>query len=68
MPKKESQKNFLLRLDASTMERLEAWAADEFRSLNGQLQWIIADSLKRHRRIPKSRRQRPDQPAADDCE
>ncbi len=50
MAKKESVKSFLLRLDAATMEQVEAWAAQEFRSLNGQLQWIIADSLRRHRR------------------
>lgn len=51
MAKKESQKNFLLRLDAPTMEKLEAWAAQEFRSLNGQLQWIIADALRRYHRV-----------------
>ena len=34
-------KNFILRVDAETMDAIEAWAADEFRSTNGQLQWII---------------------------
>ena len=48
--KKANEKTFLLRLDASTMEALERWAADEFRSVNGQLQWIINDALKRHHR------------------
>lgn len=28
-------------MDAETMEAIEKWAADEFRSTNGQLQWII---------------------------
>ena len=32
-------------MDAETMEAIEKWAADEFRSTNGQLQWIIADAL-----------------------
>ncbi|MDE6300667.1 MAG: DNA-binding protein [Muribaculaceae bacterium] len=50
MAKKESQKSFLLRLDVATMEKLEAWAAQEFRSLNGQIQWIIADALRRYGR------------------
>lgn len=50
MAKKESGKSFLLRLDASTMEKVEAWAAQEFRSVNGQIQWIIADALRRYRR------------------
>jgi hypothetical protein len=29
------------------MDALERWAADEFRSINGQLQWIIDDALHR---------------------
>jgi len=44
---KEATKSFVLRIDARTMEALERWAADEFRSTNGQLQWIINDALKR---------------------
>lgn len=48
MAKKEANKSFLLRLDPATMEKVEAWAAREFRSVNGQLQWIIAESLRRH--------------------
>lgn len=51
MAKKETGKSFLLRLDVATMEKVEAWAAQEFRSVNGQIQWIIADSLRRHRRL-----------------
>ena len=50
MAKKETSKSFLLRLDPATMARVEAWAAQEFRSVNGQLQWIIADALKRYGR------------------
>ena len=40
-------KTFLLRVDTETMEAVEKWAADEFRSVNGQLQWIIAEALKK---------------------
>lgn len=47
---KQATKSFLLRLDAATMEKVEAWAAQEFRSVNGQLQWIVAEALKRHGR------------------
>lgn len=46
---KENTKNFVLRLDAKTMELVEKWAADEFRSVNGQLQWIINEALKKKR-------------------
>ena len=40
-------KTFLLRVDEETMAAVERWAADEFRSVNGQLQWIIAEALKK---------------------
>lgn len=46
--KKETKmKSFVLRIDAETMNAIEAWAADEFRSTNGQLQWIIAEALRK---------------------
>ena len=34
----------------------EKWAADEFRSTNGQLQWIITEALRKARRLPKKKR------------
>ena len=46
-------KSFILRVDAETMDAIEAWAADEFRSTNGQLQWIIAEALKKSGRLKK---------------
>ena len=46
-------KTFLLRVDTETMEAVEQWAADEFRSVNGQLQWIIAEALKKSGRKKK---------------
>jgi len=48
-----NNKTFLLRVDAETMEAVEKWAADEFRSVNGQLQWIIAEALKKSGRKKK---------------
>jgi hypothetical protein len=38
------------------MDALEKWAADEFRSMNGQLQWIIAEALRRSGRKPRAKR------------
>lgn len=55
MAKKSENKSFILRVDAATMEALEKWAEDEFRSTNGQLQWIIADALRRSGRLKKSK-------------
>ena len=55
MAKKETIKIFVLRVDADTMEAIEKWAADEFRSTNGQLQWIIAEALRKSGRMKKKR-------------
>ena len=54
MAKKESTtKSFILRVDAEMMNAIEAWAADEVRSTNGQLQWIITEALRKAKRLPK---------------
>ena len=56
MSKKENMtKSFVLRVDAETMNASEAWAADEFRSTNGQLQWIIKEALRKSGRIKKQK-------------
>lgn len=39
------KKTFVLRLNQETYEAVEKWAADEFRSVNGQLEWIINQAL-----------------------
>lgn len=41
------KKAFVLRLDPVKMEAVEKWAADEFRSTNGQLEWIIDQALRK---------------------
>ncbi|MDE6347164.1 MAG: DNA-binding protein [Bacteroides sp.] len=60
MAKKEtSTKSFVLRVDAATMDAIEKWAADEFRSTNGQLQWIIAEALRKSGRMKKPKNPPP---------
>lgn len=54
MPK-EPIKSFVLRVDAQTMEAIEKWAEDEFRSTNGQLQWIISEALRKSGRLKKTK-------------
>jgi hypothetical protein len=54
MPK-EPTKSFVLRVDAQTMEAIEKWAEDEFRSANGQLQWIISEALRKSGRLKKTK-------------
>jgi hypothetical protein len=45
------KKVFALRLNEELYTAIEQWAADEFRSTNGQLEWIISKALKDARRI-----------------
>jgi hypothetical protein len=40
------KKPFVLRLDPELLKAVEKWGADEFRSTNGQLEWIISKALK----------------------
>ena len=56
--KDSNTRSFVLRIDAETMEALETWSADEFRSMNGQLQWIIAEALRRSGRKPRAKKQK----------
>jgi hypothetical protein len=49
------KKPFALRIDERLMKAMEKWAADEFRSTNGQLEWLIHDALKKAGRLPKSK-------------
>ena len=40
------KKNFVLRIDEDMYKALEKWAGDEFRSVNGQIEWFIDRALK----------------------
>jgi hypothetical protein len=40
------KKSFVIRIDNETYKALEKWAADEFRSVNGQIEWILSQKLK----------------------
>lgn len=56
--KENKSKSFILRIDSETMEAIEKWAADEFRSTNGQLQWIITEALRKNGRLPKKQKEK----------
>ena len=59
MAKKENKtKSFILRIDAEMMNAIEAWAADEFRSTNWQLQWIITEALRKSGRLKKKKQEK----------
>ena len=50
MPEK---KGFLLRIDRDVLEALQRWASDDLRSLNGHMEYLLRDALKRAKRMPK---------------
>ncbi|MDL2290364.1 Arc family DNA-binding protein [Paludibacteraceae bacterium OttesenSCG-928-F17] len=56
MAKENKNKSFVLRIDADTMEAIEKWAADEFRSANGQIQYLLDQALKKSGRLPKKKK------------
>ena len=49
------KKVFALRVNEELLKAVERWASDEFRSVNGQLEWIISKALKEAGRLPKDR-------------
>lgn len=46
-----SKKSFVIRIDNETYKALERWASDEFRSVNGHIEWIINQKLKEAGRL-----------------
>jgi hypothetical protein len=44
------KKPFIIRIDTKTLAAIEKWAADEFRSINGQIEWILSEALKKAKR------------------
>jgi hypothetical protein len=52
------KKAFVLRIDENIYKSLEKWAADEFRSVNGQIEWILLTQLKASKRL-KSEPKKP---------
>ena len=58
-----AKKTFVLRIDEDVYKALEKWAADEFRSVNGQIEWLIDKSLKDAGR--KKKEKKDNKPAPD---
>jgi len=48
-----AKKAFALRVDEEMMKAIERWASDEFRSVNGQIEWMLDQQLKASKRRPK---------------
>jgi hypothetical protein len=50
------RKPFLLRIDPAVLDALQKWAADDLRSLNAQIEFVLRDALARAGRAPKPKR------------
>ena len=59
------RKPFLLRMDATIFGALHKWADDELRSLNGQLEYLLREALRKSGRLPR-RTNPPEGTRADD--
>ena len=53
--KENKNKSFVLRIDKDIMEAIEVWASDEFRSVNGQILYILDQALKKSGRLKKKK-------------
>lgn len=46
------RKQYPLRIDADVWSAVQKWAADDFRSVNAQVEWILRDALRKAGRLP----------------
>ena len=53
------RKPFLLRIDPTVLDAMQKWAADDLRSLNAQIEYVLRDALSRTGREPKLKRGGP---------
>src|SRR6185295_4108602 len=53
------RKPFLLRIDGDAIDALQRWAADELRSLNGQIEFLLRDALRRAGQAGEARQAGP---------
>jgi len=49
------KKAFALRINEDMLKAIEKWASDEFRSTNGQIEYMLMQHLKEHNRQPKKK-------------
>lgn len=50
------KKSFVIRIDEETFKLLESWAQDEFRSVNGQIEFLIHQGLQKSGRMKKEKK------------
>ena len=47
------KKSYPLRINADVLAAMKGWAADDLRSLNGQIEWALREALRREGRLKK---------------
>ncbi len=52
------KKKFLLRLDAALYDALEKWAADEMRSINAQMEYVLKEAVRKAGRLDRGQENR----------
>lgn len=55
-----AKKAYPLRINSQVLEAVQHWADDELRSLNAQIEYVLRDSLKKAKRLPKAGLERND--------
>ena len=62
MDKKADQekKQVLLRLSPTLWKELAAWAEDEFRSINGQIEYLLTEGVKKRKKSFSDKTDNPD--------
>ncbi len=50
------RKNYPLRIDAEVFDAIRRWAEDDLRSLNGQIEYLLREALRRAGREPKNKK------------
>lgn len=59
------RKPFLLRIDPTVLDALQKWAADDLRSLNAQIEFVLRRTLQQEGRVPGARKSPPPNPGGD---
>jgi len=56
MPKPDDEKKILLRLSETMWQELAAWAEEDFRSINGQIEYLLNECIKKRKKTNKSKK------------
>ena len=59
----DERKSFLLRIDPELWAELEAWAGDELRSVNGQVEYLLRQAVKKRKKTAPNSNENPDSSA-----